>query len=478
MPVFFRLGQKQGSFSLAFGLFILRPMKHNKLFRETRILFPMALPLIISQIGQVSMGVVDIIMVGHYHPRALAAVTMGSSLAFGLLLVAMGILMALDPFVSQNFSRKKWEKCGIYAKAGLFSAIILSLPMVFLFYYSEFLFDLLRQKEEIIPLGVEYLRAFIPGVFPFLIFISFRQVLQCLGKMKAIMVVVLLTNIWNFFANWVLIYGNLGFPEWGVWGAGLATTSSEWAMALGVGIYAYWCPLSRRIYLYKIKKNQFLKGLKELLWIGFPIGIQLALEVWAFTATTFLMGTIGAFPLAGHQIALNLASLVFMIPVGLGAAACVRIGHLIGQKNKESAKTCVKVTLFFSLLWSCISATSFYFIPHLLAAFYTPNQEVQNFAIQFLKVAALFQFSDGLQVVGFSILRGMGDTRHPMIFLLIGYWFLGIPFGIISTFYIFFDPVFLWWGLVIGLSITALLLWLRIRKLLWSSLENLPFLPY
>lgn len=438
------------------------PQKTPSLLREMRLLTALALPVVISQIGQVSMGFVDTVMVGHVGEEALAAVALGNTFSMALLLLGMGILMGLDPLISQAYGAGDRKKCGSFVQAGLVVSAGISLPVTLLFIWSAPILRLLGQKEELVILASKYLWAVAPGVFPFFLFIALRQFVQALGLMKPVMVVVLVANGFNVLANWVLVFGKWGFPTLGSTGTGYATMLSDVFMALSLLGYVYFSPgLKEYPWIPRWKSLDF-PSIRKLLSLGTPIGIQLGLEVWSFCSVTLLMGWLGTVELGGHQITMNLAALVFMVPVGIGAAACVRVGHSWGRSDPEGASRTSQAALLMVLCTATFSATLFAVFPQQVASLYTHKENLILMAVTLLPLAALFQFSDGLQAVGFGLLRGVGDTRVPLIFLLFGYWTAGIPLGYYWTFHRGFGPRGLWWGLVIGLTTVASLLLLRI----------------
>jgi MATE family multidrug resistance protein len=437
---------------------------------EFRSVFALALPVAAVQVGMMSMGVVDTIMVGHYAARDLAAVALGNLYFFSCVVFPMGLLMALDPVISQAVGAGDGDAVGRGLQRGMGLAILLGIPAALLLAPGDPLLRLLNQPLEVAPVAAGYARAAIPGVFPFLGFIVFRQTLQAMGRVAPIVLTIVGANILNFFFNWILIFGRLGFPEMGAVGSGWASSLSRWIMFLGL-LFLSW-PVMRG-YLLPIRKDAFLlRPILKMVRLGSPIGIQMTLEYGAFGATGILMGWLGTVAMAGHQVALNLSSLTFMVPLGISQASAIMVGQGVGRDDPPGARRAAGAGLILGAAFMCFTALMFLFLPGPLARIYTEEPGVLMLAVTLLPLAGVFQIFDGLQVVASGVLRGVGDTRTPMLLNLLGFWCIGMPVGLWMGFKEGLGPVGLWWGLVFGLAAVSVLLLIRVRSRLGRSLAR------
>lgn len=431
----------------------------------------LALPVVMVQVGMMAMGVVDTIMVGHYAARDLAAVALGNLYFFTAIVFPMGLLMSLDPVVSQAVGAKDEAAVGRALQRGGVLAFILGIPAMIFLWPGESFLVLLNQPDEVAPVAAGYARAAIPGIFPFLGFIVFRQTLQAMGRMAPIVLTILLANLANLFFNWTFIYGNLGFPEMGAVGSGWASSLGRWLMVLALLGFS-WPILGP--HLRPLRPGVFQpRPLLRMVRLGAPIGIQMSLEYGAFGATGILMGWLGTVAMAGHQVALNLASLTFMVPLGVSQASSILVGQGVGGEDLPRARRAAGAGLLLGVAFMSLTAALFLSLPELFAQVYTSEAPVLALAVTLIPLAGIFQVFDGLQVVSSGILRGIGDTRTPMILNLLGFWCIGMPVGIWLGFRTTLGPVGLWWGLVLGLSSVSLLLLARVRHRMGQALSRI-----
>ncbi len=395
-------------------------------------LLHLALPVATVQVGFILMGTVDTVMVGHVSPRDLASVALGNLYFFMTTSFGMGTLFALDPLVSQAFGAG--DRAGI-ARAfqrGFVIAIGLAVFSSLLLMPGRPLLTFLRQPTDVIPLAANYALVSIPGVLPFYCFIVLRQSLQSMGRVGPIVVVILLANVANVFFNWVLIFGNLGAPAMGAIGSAWATTLSRWFMLFTLLAVAW--PLIRP-YLRPLRPDALDIGpLLRMCRLGIPIGIQFFLEFGVFGAIGILMGTLGTIPMASHQVAINLASITFMMAVGVTQATTILVGQAVGSGDPERARRSAGAGLVITGTLMSFTGATFLLIPGLLARIYTPDQEVVALAATLIPVAGIFQIFDGLQAVGSGVLRGVGDTFAPMLVNLVGFWLIGLPISLYLAF--------------------------------------------
>jgi len=437
---------------------------------ELRALLALAVPVVVVQVGMMLMGVVDTLMVGHLSPAALAAVALGNLYFFAVVIFGMGVLMALDPVIAQAVGAMDHSAIARGLQRGILLAAALSVPAMLLLWPAGSALALLRQPAEVVPLATVYIRLMVPGVLPFLAFTVFRQTLQSMGRMRPIVVTIVVANLLNLFLNWTLIYGHLGAPSLGVAGSAWATTISRWAM--GLLVMALGWPALRNDLL-PIRPEAFqLRPLGRMLRLGAPIGAQLELEYSAFGLTGIVMGWLGTNQMAGHQIAINLASLTYMVPLGVSASAAVLVGQEVGRGNPAGARRAAGSALVVGTSFMAAMGSVMLLAPGLLASAYTGAPAVLSVAAALIPLAGVFQIFDGIQVVAGGILRGLGDTRSPMIINAIGFWLVGIPSGLFLGLHAGLGAPGLWWGLVCGLASVAVILLGRVRRRFRGRIER------
>ena len=431
--------------------------------QELRDLVKLALPVAVVQMGLVSQGLVDTAMVGRVNAIELAAVTLGNLYFFGVSVFGMGLLLALDPLISQAFGAGDHEEIQLGIQRGLVLSIVLGLATIVPMALAGPVFRLLGQPEEVIPAAAGYSHALIAGMWPFYGFVVFRQVLQAVGKVAPIVWTIVLANLLNVFANWVLVFGNLGAPALGAVGSGWATAISRWFMCLCV------LGLTLRLlapYLRRVHRDVLRWApLWRMMRLGAPIGGHLFLEFGAFGAIGIMMGWLGTEAMAGHQVALNLAAFAFMIPLGISQAAAVLVGRAVGAERPQRARRYGGGALLVCVAVMAVTAAIFLLWPRALAAAFSTQGEVVAVAAVLIPVAGMFQLVDGLQVVCAGALRGVADTLRPMIYNVVGFWFFGMPISLWFGFQMGAGPVGLWWGLAAGLgAVAVMLLWRMWRR--------------
>lgn len=438
---------------------------------ELRALGRLALPIVVIQVGLMLMGVVDSMMVGRVSAAALAAVALGNFYFFAAAIFGMGVLLALDPVISQAVGAQDDEAIARAVQRGFLIGLLLTILATAVLPTAEIVLRALRQPADVIPLTHTYALGCIPGVAPFFLFIVLRQTLQAMHRTRAIVFTIILANLVNVVANWVLIFGKLGAPALGVLGAAIATSISRWVMFAAIAVLAW--PIIRK-YVDPWRKGVFaVRPLLHMIRIGAPIGGAYFLEYATFGTIALLMGLLGTTEVAGHQIAINLASLTFMVPTGISAAATVLVGNAIGRADPGGARRAAKAALLSGAGFMSLSAIVFLLAPALLAGLYTTDAGVLAVAVALIPIAGLFQVFDGLQVVGAGVLRGAGDTRAPMVIGLLGFWLVGMPVSIYLGLYTAMRAVGLWVGFVFGLAAVACFLLLRIRHRFSRELRRL-----
>jgi len=422
----------------------------------------LAIPVVIIQVGMMAMGVVDTVMVGHISAQALAAVALGNLYFFTLAVFALGTLMVLDPVVAQAVGAGDSPAVARAVQRSIIIAALLTVPAVILLTIAVPIFALAQQPAEVIPLAAAYAVHVAPSVFPFLLFIVFRQSLQALGRTAPIVGAIIGANLANGLLNWILIFGHLGFPAMGVEGSAWATTISRILLVLGL-----WVAARRELQplLLPIRPEIWqVRPLLRMFRLGVPIGAQHVLEFGAFALVALMMGWIGTREMAGHQVAINLASLTFMVPLGVGDAASVLVGHAVGKGDPDGTRGAARAAFACGITFMALTGVIFLSVPEQLARLYSRDLEVISIAAALIPIAGVFQVLDGTQVVAGGVLRGLGDTRAPMIANLLGYWLIGIPVSLYLGFEAGLGPAGLWWGLVLGLGLVGTSLLIRVRN--------------
>ena len=430
---------------------------------ELRAMLRLAVPVVTVQVGMMLMGVVDTVMVGHLSGSsvALAAVALGHLYFFGIGVFGMGTLMVLDPVVAQAVGASDAPGVARGVQRGILLAFILALPLVAVLLAAEPALALARQPAEVVPLAAAYTVRLAPGVLPFFLFIVCRQSLQALHRTRGIVAAIVVANLVNAGLNWLLIFGHGPFRPLGVLGSAWATTVSRWLLA-GVLVVVAWEHLRPHLRPWRPEVWE-LAPLGRMLRLGLPIGFQYVLEFGAFAFVALMMGWMGTRQMAGHQVAINLASLTFMVPLGVGDAASVLVGHAVGRGDAAEARGSARAALACGTAFMSCTALLFLTLPRLLAGLYTGDAAVIMVAASLIPLAGVFQVFDGLQVVAGGILRGLGETRVAMMVNILGYWLVGLPISYLLGFEAGMGPVGLWWGLVVGLSVVATVLLVRVR---------------
>ena len=428
---------------------------------DLRASLRLAFPVVVIQVGMMAMGVVDTVMVGRLSPEALAAVALGNLYFFGLAVFAMGTLMVLDPVVAQAVGAGDRPAIARGMQRGVLLAAALAVPAALLLLVAEPFMIAAGQPAEVVPLAAAYATRLAPGVLPFFLFVVLRQSLQSMRVTAPIVVAIVIANLANAALNWILIFGRLGAPALGVVGSAWATTLSRWLLALlllGLG----WGRVM--LYLRPVRRDAWHPGpLVRMLRLGLPIGCQYFLEFGAFAFVALMMGWLGTRSMAGHQVAINLASLTFMVPLGVADAASVLVGQAVGRQDPAGSRGAAAAALLCGVGFMSVTAVAFLTLPVVLARLYSPDLGVIAVAAGLIPLAGVFQVFDGTQTVAAGILRGLGETRVAMLVNLVGYWCIGLPVSYWCGIRLGAGPAGLWWGLVLGLGIVAVTLLARVR---------------
>jgi MATE family multidrug resistance protein len=415
-----------------------------------------AIPVVLAEVGWMSMGVVDTIMVGPLGPAAIAAVGVGTSLHMAFAIFGMGLLLGLDTLVSQAFGARQFTACHRWLFHGVLLALALTPPLMLVCGALYFAIPSLGFHPEVRPL-LEAFFAVIIWSSPFLLlYAAFRRYLQGIHRVTPVMFALVSANLVNAGANWALIYGHLGFPALGVAGSGWATLIARFYMA---AVLFGAILMHDRWRIRDLSAMQYdRRWLRRLIQLGFPAASTVALEVGVFAAATALAGRLAPVAAASHQIALNIAALSFMVPLGLASAGAVRVGHAVGAQDPRRAAAAGWTAILLGITFMASAAAVFLMAPRLLIGLFTREEGVLALGSSLLFVAAIFQLFDGLQGVATGVLRGLGDTRTPMITNLAGHWVFGLPLGYSLCFIYDYGVIGLWVGLSAGLIIAGAVL--------------------
>lgn len=432
---------------------------------ELRALLRLGLPVAATQLAMMTLGVVDTMMVGHLGTEALDAAALGSLWIWGTAVFGIGLAFGMDPIVSQAHGADEHQKIGLTLHRGMVVVALATIPLTLMWWYTGPALDLLGQRSALANAADEYVKLQAFSLWPFLAFFVLRQYLQGRGIVAPALITALLANLFNVAANWVLIFGNLGMPAMGLRGAGLATGLTRCVLLVALVAWTFGRGLHRGAWVRPGWSALDPRGLLEIVRHGIPVGLQYGLETWAFQFVTLMAGMLGDAPLAAHVIVLNLASLTFMVPMGLSQGASTRVGNLVGAGKTEAARHSSTLALRLGAGVMVASAIAFVAFRYSLPRLYTSDPEVIALAAGILPIAAAFQIFDGTQAVGGGILRGVGVTRPAAVFNFVGYYLLSIPLGLAMTRLGDMGLVGLWWSLCIGLAVVAaaLVWWIRAR---------------
>lgn len=437
---------------------------------ELSATFRLALPIVLVSVGMMAMGTVDTLMVGHVSGNVLAAVALGNIYFFNVSIFGTGTLMALDPLVSQAVGAGDQAAIARAVQRGAILGLGIAIVTALLLLPAAPVFRAFHQPPEIVGDAADYLTISATGVLPFFAFVVFRQTLQALGRVAPIVWTIIGANLLNAALNWVFVYGHLGAPPMYAQGSAIATAIARWGMAIVLFLFA------RRELMPRLLPIRAGSADRVALWamlkLGAPIGAQQMLEAAAFGGIGLLMGVLGTRELAGHQVAITLAALTFMVPLGVGSAASVRVGQAIGAGDAPRARAAAHAAYICGVGFMCVTALAFLFAPRLLASMMTSDPTVIAIAATLIPVAGVFQVFDGGQAVGAGVLRGIGDTRAPLISMVAGYWLLGLPISVFLGFRTGLREVGLWYGFVVSLGVVAVFLLLRIRVLFGQELRR------
>ncbi len=430
------------------------------LWDELRKLLSLAVPVVLSELGWIAMGLVDTIMVGRLGPQAIGAVGIASAAYYTPSLFGIGLLLGLDTLVAQAWGRQEYEECHGWLSQGVYVALLYTPFAMIAVWLVPLLFARIGINPAVAGAAGSYLWLLNLGTLPLLIYAAFRRYLQGVGQVRPVTFTLISANLINWGGNWALIYGHLGLPAMGLRGSALSTCLARVYMA-AVLIYFAWRHEQRRGHpLFAHWPGVKTRLIQQLILLGAPAAFQIVLEVGAFGVATMFAGRLSADALAAHQIVLNCASITFMVPLGVSAAAAIAVGHAIGADDRMRARRAGWLALALGVAFMSLAAVAFIGVPGPLLRVYTQDKQVQRLGARLLMLAAGFQIFDGIQSVATGALRGLGETRQPMLINLAGYWFFGLPLGYLLCFQAGQGVFGIWVGLTISLIVIAVyLLW-------------------
>jgi MATE family multidrug resistance protein len=421
----------------------------------------LALPVVLSELGWTAQGIVDTIMVGKLGPAAIGAVALGNAVYFTPVLFCFGLLLGLDTLIAQAHGRRDHDECHRWLAQGIYLACILTVPLMFLLFVASYGFAPFGIHPEVAIPAASYLRILTWGTLPLVFYGATRRYLQGVGQVRIISVTIVVGNLLNWFANWVLIYGKLGFPALGVNGSALSTVIARIFIALALIGSAWRYERQRGHPLFHHWARPSLERLRQLVRLGLPAGGQVLLEVGAWNLVTLAAGRLTPVELATHSIVFNYTALTYMVPLGIASAAAVSVGHAVGADDGAKARRDGWMALALATAFMLLTALVYRAISGSLIALYTRNPAVLALGARLLLIVAAFQVFDGIQTVSTGALRGLGETRAPMLANFVGYWLLGLPLGLTLCFVLGWGVYGLWIGLTLALIVIAVILIMR-----------------
>ena len=438
-------------------------------------LLRLALPVMLTQLGQVVVQLCDNMMVGRLGALPLAGVSFGGTVFFIIFALAIGFTLGLTPLVGELFAQNRKEEVAGYLQNSIVLYLTMGVIFVALLLAAVPLMHYLGQPEEVVEVAIPYFKYLAWSVLPFMLFASFKQFLEGIGNTKVAMTIVVISNALNILLNWVFIFGKFGAPELGAAGAGLSTLIAR--ALTPVMMIAYFLSKKEFRSYFDYFTWRKMMGLsregnrycKELFRVGLPIAGHLTLENSAFCISSLMMGWIGTVEIAANQITTTMANVAFMMVVGIGSATTILTSHAYGARDRAQIKAVSRASYTVGLAWNTITALSFILLRNHIPLLFTDDPEVVRTAATLLVCCGLFQFSDGLQCISTGLLRGIKDVAVILRIALVAYVIINVPLGYLLCFVVGWGAPALWVGFIAGLTIAAVLLIRRFRRQLSSD---------
>lgn len=430
------------------------------LLAELRALLALAIPVALSEIGWMTMTVIDVIMVGKLGPAAIGAVGLGNAIYYAPSIFGIGLLLGLDTLVARSWGARDYDDCHRSLAQGMYIVLAFTPLLMAFILFARPLFTSGGVDPLVATFSYSYVGILNFGTLPLLVYGGFRRYLQGVGRVRPVTFALISANLVNLAGNWIFIYGKFGLPAMGVRGSAWSTVFARIYMAAVLVLFAWQHERRRGHALFAHWPAPDWTRLRALLALGIPAAFQIILEVAAFGAATILAAHLDSVSLATHEIALSCAAYTYMVPLGISAAAAVAVGHAIGAHNPARARRAGWMSLGLGIGFMFLAALGFLLVPKLVLEIYTHDTRVLALGARILLIVAAFQVFDGAQSVASGALRGLGDTRIPMLANLAGYWFLGLPLGAWLCFRLHWGLYGLWSGLTLALILIAsLLVW-------------------
>jgi MATE family multidrug resistance protein len=431
---------------------------------ELRALLALAIPVALSEIGWMTMSVVDVIMVGKLGPAAIGAVGLGNAIYYAPSLFGIGLLLGLDTLVSRSWGARDFDDCHRSLAQGMYIALAFTPVLMLFIVFARPLFTGRGVDPVVGELTRSYAGILNLGTLPLLVYGGFRRYLQGVARVKPVTFALISANLVNLFGNWIFIYGKLGMPAMGVRGSAISTVFARIYMG-AVLVYFAWQHERRRGHpLFAHWPGPDWARIRALLDLGIPSAFQVILEVAAFGAATILAAHLGAVALATHEIVLNCAAYTYMVPLGVSAAGAVAVGHAIGAGNQAKARRAGWMAIALGVGFMAAAALLFVAMPRPILEIYSRDARVVRLGAHILLIVAAFEIFDGAQCVATGVLRGLGETRIPMLLNFAGYWLFGLPLGAVLCFEFRWGLSGIWTGLTVALITIAVLMLLRWRS--------------
>ena len=436
---------------------------------ELRATVALAWPLVLSNLTLQLIQSTDILLMGWLGPRQLAAAALALSLAFGMVLFALGILTATSPMMATALGQRSNAVRDVRRtfRQGMWAAALMTAPVLLVLWNGEAVIGALGQEPALAADAGRFLRGYMWAIPPWMAFQVMRNFVSALERPRWVLAINSTGILLNALVSWALIFGRLGLPALGIFGGGLGSAIVWTAMALALALVIVTDRQFRRFHLFGNFHRPDWRRFRQLFRLGLPIGLTMGFEGAVFSAAAYLMGLIDANSVAAHQIALQIAATTFMVPLALGQAATVRVGLAVGRGDVAGLGRAGWTAFVLGTGFMAVMAVLIWLFPEPLVGMFLRGEQgaVAALAVQFLMIAAIFQVADGAQVVGAGMLRGLHDTRVPMIYALFGYWAIGVGVGVGLAFWLGWQGVGIWVGLAAGLAVVAaLMLWRWTRR--------------
>lgn len=421
-------------------------------------------PIIIHNLALVGMGLTDAVMSGMLGAKTLAAVAVGSSVWAPVFLFSLGILMAQSPTTAHLYGEGRFRDIGRYARQMAWLSLAIGVGGLLLLRCTQPFMRAIHIEPEIVPVADGYLKAIAWGMPGICLYQVLRFTSEGMGRTRVLLTIAIGGLCVNGVLDYVFMYGKLGLPAMGATGTGYATATTQWLMFFAMLLYMHKREHYRPLELFARFDAPEHVLQRELLWLGVPMAIGIFMESSLFSGVGLIMGTLGTDIVAAHQIALNYASFVFMVPMSISLAISVRVGHALGRGDRAEARLAGFTGIGLCLCFEVLSALSMLLFPHFIVGVYTHDAAVTAIAVSLLYMGAVMQLSDGLQVSAMGALRGYKDTRVPMLITVVAYWGVGFPLAWYFGIVLHLSPQMIWAGFLAGLTVAAVLLTFRFLK--------------